>query len=716
MGSLSWPIGATVDCRTIFTPSYMRASNRLRVGHGDIRLKQYLVVALAMLWLPLDAAGRSPQQPTQTPAPANPLKQLSLEQLGNIEVTTQSKTPTEVWKTTAAIYVITQDDIRRSGATTIPEALRLAPGVEVTRIDANKWSIGIRGFGSRLNRDVLVLMDGRSVYNPLLAGTYWEVQDTMMDDIDRIEVIRGPGGIVWGPNALNGVINIITKSSEETQGIVFDGATSTFKRGFASVRYGGHNASGTLSYRVYAKGYDRGPQYHADHDNYDAWRSQQGGFRVDWRENARDTLTVQGDIYRERAGETVTAINYAPPYSQVLHGDMRLSGGNILARWTRTLGENRDVEIQAYYDATNRREPNFGDIRKTFDVDYVQRAPLGNRNSLTWGASARASHGDELAPTTGLFFTPPQRTDTMFTGFLEDDITLIPERLVFQAGSKFIKTNYTDLELEPSGRLLWTPTETRTVWLAFTHAVRTPSNAERDFNLSGFISPTSPNGLPVFARIIANPDFVSEKLDGYELGFRSLMTPSAYVDVATFYNQYHDLFSEDIIGPEFVEDSPPPPHNLIPVRFGNGLVGSTYGGEIAPEWRPTDWWRLRGSYSYLHMVLNRGPNSEDIGTAPIVEGTSPQHQVLTQSSWDLPKRLTFDFDYRFVSKLASQGIPAYSTADARLAWMVNSHLELSVVGENLFQPYHYEFPSDPGPNVAIKRSIFGRVVWSSETQ
>ena len=694
----------------------MRSLKRTRTVHVCVPPKRYLALVLAVLPVAAAAAAMPAQQPTQTPAPANPLKQLSLEQLGNIQVTAQSKIPTEVWKTTAAIYVITQDDIRRAGATTIPEALRLAPGVEVTRIDANKWSIGIRGFGSRLNRDVLVLMDGRSVYNPLLAGTYWEVQDTMIDDIDRIEVIRGPGGIAWGPNAVDGVINIITKSSEETQGILFDGATSTFQRGFASVRYGGRNASGTLFYRIYAKGYDRGPQHHTDHDNYDAWRSQQGGFRVDWTKNTRDTLTVQGDIYRERAGETVTAINYAPPYSQVLHGDMRLSGGNVLARWTRTLGDNRDIEIQAYYDATNRREPNFGDIRKTIDVDYVQRTPLGERNNLTWGASARSSHGDELAPTTGLFFTPPERTDTLFTGFLEDDIILIPDRLVFQAGSKFIKTNYTGVELEPSGRLLWTPSDTRTVWLAVTHAVRTPSNAERDFNLSGFISPTSSNGLPVFARIIANPDFVSEKLNGYELGFRSLTSQTTYIDVAAFFNQYHDLFSEDIIGPEFVEASPPPPHNLIPVRFGNGLVGWTYGGEIAPEWRPTTWWRLRGSYSYLHMVLNRGPNSEDIGSGPIVEGTSPQHQVVIQSGWDLPKRFTFDFDYRFVSKLASQGIPAYSTADVRLAWMVNSHLELSVVGDNLFQPYHYEFPSDPGPNVAIKRSVYGRVVWTSQPQ
>jgi iron complex outermembrane receptor protein len=649
----------------------------------------------------------------------NPLKQLSLDQLGDIQVTSQTKAPVEVWKTTAAIYVITQDDIRRAGATTIAEALRLAPGVEVTRIDADKWSIGIRGFGSRLDRDVLVLMDGRSLYNPLLAGTYWEVQDTDIDDIDRIEVIRGPGGITWGPNAVNGVINIITKSAKATQGAMADGATSTFQRGFGTARYGGQNAIGSLAYRVYAKAYDRGPQHHSPGDPaYDAWRSQQAGFRADWGKSSKDSLTFQGDIYRERAGETVTAVNYAPPYQQTVEGDMRLSGGNLMLHWTHTFAEANDIQIQTYYDATNRREPNFGDIRKTFDFDYTERLPLGRRNNLTWGLGARASHGFEIQPTTGLFFTPQERTDTLYSEFVEDDIALIPNRLVVQAGSKFINTNYTGEEAEPSARLLYTPTDKQTIWLAFTRAVRTPSDAERDFNLTGLVAPPSPatDNLPVFARFEANPNFVSEKLYGYELGYRSLIRPTFYVDVATFFNHYSDLFSEDLIGPEFIETSPPPTHVLLPAHFGNGLVGDTYGGEFAPEWRPVSWWRLRGSYSYLHIVLNRGPNSQDIGSGPTTEGESPQHQVLIQSGWDLPKHFKFDFDYRYVSKLPSIKIAAYHTADARLAWTFTRRLELSANAENLFQPFHYEFASDPGPNVAIKRSYFGEVRFTSSPE
>jgi iron complex outermembrane receptor protein len=640
------------------------------------------------------------------------LKQLSLEQLGNLEVTTASKAPQQVWKTAAAIYVITQDDIRRSGYTTIPEVLRLAPGVEVARIDSNKWSVGIRGFGSRLSRSVLVLIDGRSVYSTLLTGTYWEVQDTVMEDIDRIEVIRGPGGTVWGPNAVDGVINIITKNSKDTQGALVSAGTGNFESGFASVRYGGNNSNG-LSYRFYAKGFDRNHEHHSDGNNYDAWRAAQGGFRVDWAKSPRDSFTLQGDGYDEGAGETVSLVNYTPPYSQIVTGTEYLSGGNVLARWTRTFREGDDIQLQAYYDRTNRYEPNFGDLRNTFDVDYLQRLHVGSRNHISWGLGARASHGTELEVTPALFFSPNGRTDQLDTAFFQDSLSVVPERLTLELGTKFLHTNYTGLQLEPSGRILWTPSDTETIWGAVTHAVRTPSDAERDFYLSGFIG-TQANGTPFFARFNANPNFQSEQLDGYELGVRRLFGASLYADVTGFFNEYYNLFSEDITGSAFVEDTPPPTHLLLPAEFGNGLQGSTTGVEIAPQWKPTSFWTLKGSYSFLHMVLRRGPGSQDIGTAPIVEGSSPQHQVIAQSQLDLPRHFALDFTYRYVSSLRSQSIAAYSTGDVRLGWSLGRHYELSIVGRNLFQPYHVEYASDPAPNVAINRSVFARLVWTSK--
>ena len=675
---------------------------------GFMRIYPRKIVALSTLLAGLGVIARpQPNQPQD-----GQLKTLSLEQLGNVEVTTMSKAPEQVWQTAAAVYVITQDDIRRSGATSIPEALRLAPGVEVARISANKWSIGIRGFGSRLSRSVLVLIDGRSVYTTLLAGTYWEVQDTVMEDIERIEVIRGPGGTVWGPNAVNGVINIITKKTADTHGALVSAGGGNEEQGFLSTRYGGGNNRG-FNYRVYAKGFNRGSEYHFDRDRNDRWGAAQGGFRLDWQANQRDSFTVQGDIYDERAGESVTLVNYAPPYKQIADGFAELSGGNILGRWTRTFREGDDIQLQAYYDRTNRHEPNFGDIRNTFDVDFLQRFHAGSRHHLSWGLGARASDGDEVSTTTGLFFEPQDRTDQLFTAFLQDDIALIPKRLTLEIGTKLVHTNYTGAELEPSGRLLWTPSETQTIWLAVTRALRTPSDGERDFFLTGFIGTTA-DGTPFFARFNANPNFKSEKLNGYELGYRRLFGKNLYLDIAGFYNQYYDLFSEEITGAPFVENDPAPTHILLPAQFGNSLVGSTAGGEIAPEWRPTSFWRLRGSYSFLQMVLKKSPGSLDVGSGPMIAGSSPEHQVLIQSSFDLPKRFTADISYRFISALPGLSVPSYSTGNARLAWSFGRHWEVSIVGDNLLQPHHLEFPSDPGPSVEIKRSGYAKLVWRSK--
>jgi iron complex outermembrane receptor protein len=639
----------------------------------------------------------------------NPVKQLTLEQLGNVEVTTASKEPEQARKTSAAIYVITQEDIKRSGATSIPEALRLAPGVEVARIDSSKWSIGIRGFGSRLTRDVLVLIDGRTVYTTLLAGTYWEVQNVLLDDVDRIEVIRGPGGTIWGPNAVNGVINIITKSSKDTHGALASVGGGNVDEGFVNARYGGGNGR-SFDYRAYVLGFDRGPEFHSDRADFDRWRAAQGGFRMDFAANQRDNFTLQGDIYDEGDGERVTAVSYTPPYSQTVDGTALLSGGNILGRWQRTLGEGEDFQLQAYYDRTNRHEPNFADLRNTFDVDFLDRFRLPWREQISWGLGARASTGTNPTIVSGLYFIPRTRTDELFTGFFQDEIELIQNRLSLSFGTKLLKTNYTGLQLQPSVRLLWTPTKKQTVWAAFTHAVRTPSDAERAFYLSGFIG-IAPDGLPYFARFNANPDFRSEQLNGYELGYRLLLGQKIYFDVAAFYNHYSDLFSEDIIGAPFVETNPPPTHLLLPANFGNGLLGRTKGVEIAPEWRPTTFWRLRASYSFLQMNLEKSPNSLDVGTAPIIEGSSPRHQVSIQSGFDLAKAFTLDLAYRYVSALPEETVSSYSTADARFAWQVKQYLELSVAGQNLLQPYHYESAGDPGPLVGIKRSVYGQITW-----
>jgi iron complex outermembrane recepter protein len=675
------------------------------------RVVLWLVIAAAFHPLLADGQEANPLDQSNPAA----LKNLSLEELSQLEVTTPSKEPTKVSHTPAAIYVITGEDIRRSGATCIPEALRLAPGVEVERIDSDKWSIGIRGFDSRLNRSVLVLIDGRTVYTTLFDGTYWEVQDTELEDVDRIEVIRGPGGTIWGPNAVNGVINIITKSSKDTRGMLVQAGGGNFEEGFANFRYGGSNGD-DFSYRVYGKSFLRGPEDHPSGPNFDEWRAAQGGFRMDW-DKGRDTFTLEGDGYDEGAGETVSATSYAAPYSQILDGTAYLSGFNVTGKWRRVISDSNDIQVQAYYDRTNRHEPNLGDDRTTIDIDFQQRLRVAGRNQITWGLEGRDQPIHDFLVVTGLAFVPLQRTDYLVTGFLQDEIALVDQKLSLTLGSKFLRTNFFGFGAEPSARLLWTPDAKQSFWMAFTHALRTPSDAEENFyllGLAGFL----PNGTPYLARFNANTGFQPEQLNGYEAGYRNLVSPKIYLDIAAYYNHYHDLFSEEFTGAPFFETTPPylnisaPLHLLLPAQFGNGLLGYTKGFEIAPEWRPRDFLRLRGSYSFLHMNLGKAPGSGDIGTAPGIVGSSPRLQAAVQTSVDFSKRFQADFDFRYVGALPGQAVAAYSTADARFGWRINRELDFSVVGQNLFQPLHAEYAGDLYGLVYIRRDVYARLTWS----
>jgi iron complex outermembrane receptor protein len=641
----------------------------------------------------------------QTPLPdrQNQLKSMTLEQLGNIEVTTVTKEPEAVWKTAAAIYVITQDDIRRSGATNIPEALRLAPGVEVARITSGEYAIGIRGFNSRLSRSVLVLIDGRTVYSTFTAGTYWETQDTFLQDVDRIEIIRGPGGTIWGPNAVNGVINIITKNAADSQGVLAHGGGGNVEQDFGDVRYGASHGK-DLTYRAYLSGFGWAPQYHPDGDNYDDWHGGQGGFRMDWNANARDSFRVEGDVYGQDFGQRVPPTTYNPPANYDISGDASLYGGNILWSWNRPQGTGRNLQLVAYYAHDTREELNFGDIRNTADIDFTYRFPWP-RQDVTWGFTLRASHGSEQNLFSGITFTPAHRTDWLYQAFIQDQFSLVKDRLALTAGTKLLKMNYTGVLAEPTARLLYTPTSTQTLWAAYTHAVRTPADVERDFNLSSLLG-FAPNGLPIFARFSANRHFRSEQLNGFELGYRALAGSNLYFDIATFYNHYGDLFSEDLLGPPFVENDPAPTHLLLPLQFGNGLVASTTGGEVTPDWRPRPWLRLGASYSFLEMHVKKGTGSKDIGSGPVVQGSSPEHQVLIRNGYDLPKSAGADFDVRYVSALPGIHVPSYWTGDATLHWSPNHHIEFTAAGQNLFQPHHVEFVYDPGPPVGIRRSIY----------
>jgi len=636
--------------------------------------------------------------------PPDNLKQLSLEQLGKIEVTTASKEPVQATRTPAAIYVITQEDIRRSGASSIPEVLRLVPAVEVARIDSGKWSIGVRGFGSRLSRSVLVLIDGRTVYTPLFAGVYWEVQDTLLEDIERIEIIRGPGGTIWGANAVNGVINIITKSSKDTQGTLLSAGGGSIDQDSVGFRHGGGKGK-DFNYRVFGKAFTRAPEFHPDGKEFDRWRMAQTGFRTDWELHTRDSLTLQGDLYNSDDGERVAIATYSPPSTIIVEQSAELSGGNLVGRWRRVLSAGSDIQLQTYYDRTNRREASFGESRDTFDIDFIHHLTPWRQNFL-WGLGARISSGNVTTVVPTILFIPNHQTDKLFNAFLQDDIPLVGNQLSLTVGAKLLHNIYTGFEIQPSARLLWTPNSSQSVWAAVTRAVRTPSRVEENDLLTGLLTANP----PTFLRLVGDGKFSSEHLVGYEAGYRNLVKPRFYVDIAAFYNNYDDLLSIEP-GTPFAETSPPPLHFVVPLFLRNGLLGTTYGLEIAPDWTPTPWWRLRGSYSFLHIDLARKAGSLDSSTSASTEGSSPQHQLVIQSSLDLSKKLELDQTFRYVSALPSQGVRAYATGDVRFSWRFASDFELSLVGRNLLQPRHAESAGDPGPLVGIKRSIYGKITW-----
>jgi len=429
------------------------------------------------------------------------LKQLSLEQLGNLEVTTVSKEPGEIQRTAAAIYVLTQEDIRRSGATSIPEVLRLVPGVEVAQIDSSTWAVGIRGFGNSFSKSVLVLIDGRNVYTPLFAGVDWKLQNVMIEDVERIEVIRGPGGTIWGTNAVNGVINIITKNSKDTQGTLVSVGGGNVDQGTGEFRQGGKFGR-NINYRVYGMAFGRGPQFHSDHDNFDDWQLGKGGFRMDWDNRGSDSFTVQGDLYKGGVGQRENLAFYSPPASINLDGTEHVSGGNILGRWSRKLGEASDFQLQAYYDRTYRLGPQLGETRNTFDIDFLHQWKVLPRQDIIWGLGARWSPSDFIQTVATVDFLPHHQSDNIYSAFAQDEIAIVRDKLSATIGSKFEHNIYTGWENQPGARLLWTPSTHQTVWAAVTRAVRSPSRLDEDVQQTQLFSPATP---PIYLRIAGNP-------------------------------------------------------------------------------------------------------------------------------------------------------------------------------------------------------------------
>ena len=643
------------------------------------------------------------QPAAATAQSANPdLRTLSLEQLMAIPVDTPGRVPQDRLRVSPSVFVITEVDIRRSGATTIPEVLRMVPGMHVAQIDGNKWAIGIRGFTDRLARAMLVMIDGRAVYSPLFAGTYWEVQDLPLSDIERIEVVRGPGGALWGANAVTGTINIIRKTAVQSAGVNVTVGSGTSDPYGVAASYGG--AASKFQYRLSGKAAGRASQATPGDLDYDDARMLQGGARVDWTQGASG-FTVQGDIYRTVIGQRDTLTTYMPPANIVRITDDTLTGGNILFRWQRRASDPRSLRVQAYFDRTTRSEFTFKEQTNMVDLD-VQQGLARGRHSLLFGAGYRAI--DNHTQTSGtLRFFAPDRVDQLYTAFAQDEVNLVRDHLTLTVGTKFEHNGYSGAEWQPGARVLWTLSKSHAVSLSANRSVRTPSRVEHDFETGSLVTPQG----PTFVRLQANPAFEPEELTAYEVGVISRPHPKLLITAAGFHNDHDRVLSLEL-GTTFVEIEGGGPRVVLPVRFGNGLRGHSQGVEITGDLRPTTWLQTTLNYSGLTIKMDRRPGSTDAGQERRFEEGSPRHQVQASASINLPARTTVDWLFRRVSSLPALAVPAYATSTVTVQMAMNSELSLFVTGRNLHEETHVEFTEGGNGLIGIRRSVYVGLRWT----
>ena len=655
---------------------------------------------LAAIGLALSAgAGAEPD--------ASELLDLSIEELANLKIRSASRLEESVRETPAAVFVITADEIRRSGVTSIPEALRLAPGVEVARRNTYEWSISIRGFNGDLSNKLLVLIDGRSVYSPLYAGVFWDAQDTLLEDVERIEIISGPGGTLWGANAVNGVINILTRQARDTTGGYGELLGGNEDRMIGGFRFGGE-----IGKRGHARAYVR----HVDRDSsramtggtaVDDAQSSRAGFRADWDTSAADRLTATGDVYAGTAeGIFPEKFTIGTVPTQTIRDEVSISGANLLGRWQRNLGVDSDLQLQFYVDRTKRDVPNiFDETRDTLDLDFQHRLPVAGRHDFLWGLTFRQTR-DGIGNTTIVRFEPASRSTERYGAFFQDRVALVADELDLTIGSKLESNEYTGFEYQPSLRLSWHPDHRHTVWGALSRAVRIPSRLDDDLLLTvPFEFPGSP--LPVYVVVEGRDDFQAEELVAAEAGYRFQPSDVLSLDVALFHNDYEKLQTVEPDPPFVVTD--PPAHLIIPAHLDNGMRGNSVGGTVAANWQPRARWRVRLQYSHIDLDLQTTAGSQAAGS-PSTAGNSPRHQAAAHAFVDLSRDVTLYAGLRYVDELPSQGVDAYVAADVNVQWALRPDFAISLAIRNLADDTHPEFGSS-GASL-IERSAYLKLDWS----
>lgn len=643
----------------------------------------------------------------------------SLEELKDVVIVSASKKPEMVSGVAAAVYVITQEDIRRSGVTSIPEALRLAPGVHVARITATDWAINIRGLNDQFAQNLLVMIDGRKVYTHVFSGVFWDIQDTVIEDIDRIEVIRGPGAALWGANAVNGVINIITKKAKQTQGwqaIVLGGSEEQS----GSLRYGSTLDKGA-HYRTYGKFFNRGDLSDVglegldgtsdpnDAQSSDDWRSVRGGFRFDLEpghglaSTSPNNFTLQGEAYANRFEKEFERRSIIFPGAVSNQNEQtetsKATGWHMLGRWQYNIANDSETILQIYYDQTKKDyDPGSGQVHTT-DLDFQHRLPFGNSQEIVWGFEYKFI-SDEFDDNANIQMNPSQLDQNQWSAFVQDEVTIIPDRLTFIAGSKFDYNEFTGVEVQPSIRALYTPEKRYSVWAAISRAVRVPSRLELHGRTSDLIDvPEIDPDDPVEVTTHGNSDLESEELTSYELGVRLTTPLRLRFDATLFYNDYNELTGLEL-------DDNDPDDDRIDLGCNNNRSGQAYGFELALDWKIYSNWMLRGSYSYLLTMIDENKVEDPSIAALISQDSNPRHLFSVRSYLDITPQSDFDLWFRYVSRLPERDIDGYMVMDARIAWRLHADLELSLVGQNLLESGHSEFSS-----LEVERSIYAKIDW-----
>jgi iron complex outermembrane receptor protein len=644
------------------------------------------------------AGGRVPQAQRTSQSPPSDLTQVSIENLMNMEVTSVSKKEQKISRTGAAIFLITKEDIRRAGATNIPDLLRMVPGLNVAQINANIWAISSRGFNGEFSNKLLVMLDGRSVYLPTFSGVFWDVLDLPLENIERIEVIRGPGGTTWGANAVNGVINIITKKASATRGGMVVAGGGNLDQGFGTVQYGGRLAK-TTDYRIFTKYFN---QYHlpgvAGQNGGDGWHALRGGFRTDSELSPKDNLTVQGDLYSARIGDVVSSLqSVASPVIQNSFSEANVTGGYVRADWNHRHSARSDTALQLSFDRYKRNDI-LREERNTLTIDLQHHFAWAARQDLVWGLGYRYSSSTTNGDLFTFFLNPADLDTHLFSAFLQDEFTLIPDRLSLTVGTKLEHNHYTGFGVMPSARVAWNLNEDQMVWAAVSRSIRTPSSVDTamEANVSGFVPPGGP---PVLIRIVGNPAFQDEHLVAYEGGYRARILQRLTLDLALYYNSYGNLQTTEP-STSFFEVTPPPPHVVLPLVNGNLMHGETHGLEVSANWKVTGRWTLTPGYAFEQIHLHLDSTSQDTQSVSTGLGSSPRHWARLESHVNLVRSLAWDASANFADRLPALSVPSHTRLDTQLTWRATENLSLSIVGQNLLRDRHLEFFNPQGTGMA----------------